>query len=126
MNQRQKECELLRMTGEHPFGMPVDGKQKLPVAFDALDDPVRGHGVDRESRRQIANDLVVGTSYAQLSGMKNPGQAGAWHNRNVVDRLCAVFPRALVRWIGLVPVGQVLIEAAAHGDIQELQSAADS
>src|SRR5574337_973084 len=113
MNQRQKECELLRMTGEHPLGMPVDGKQKLPVAFNALDDPVRGQGVDRESRRQIANNLVVGTGHAQLSDMKNLGQAGTLYNRDVVGRLRSLLSRALVRRIGLVPVGQVLIEAAA-------------
>src|SRR5574337_1419942 len=84
LNESSKERELLGSAGNHPLGMPVDGEEKAPRAFNPLDNPVRSSGVDREIRRQVANDLVVGAGHVQLSNAENLDEARAFHNRHRV------------------------------------------
>ena len=116
-NESPKERELLGVASNHPLGVPVDGKEKTSSALNPLDDPVGSDGVDHEVWRQVADDLVMSTGHIQLLNAENLGKARAFYNCHPVDRLPAQFPRALVGRVGLFPVGEVLIKAAAQSHV---------
>lgn len=125
LNESPKERELLGVAGNHPLGVPVDGEEKASSTLNPLNDPVWSDRVDCKVGRQVADDLVVGTGHVQLSNAQNLGEARAFYNRHPVGWLPAPLARALVGRVGLLPVGEVLIEAAAQGHVDDLEPAAD-
>lgn len=75
LNESPKERKLFGMASEHTLRMPVNGKEKPSGALNPFNNAVRRYSVDREARRQITDDLVVGTGHAQFPYAKNISQA---------------------------------------------------
>ena len=125
LNQGSKEGELLGVVGDHPLRVPLDCEEEAPRGFDRLDDPVGGDGADLEHRRKVADDLVVGAGHGQLSGADDLAETGSWRDRNRVSGFPPPLTRALMGRVGYLPIGEILVEAAAQSDVQDLESAAD-
>ena len=125
LNERSEEGELLGVAAGHSLGVPLDREEEAARAFDTLDHPIGSNGAHREIRRQITDDLVVGAGHGHLSGVDDLGEAGTRRDGNRMNRVPTPLPWAHVGGIGPCTIGEVLIEAAAKRDVEDLKAATD-
>src|SRR6185437_12181920 len=119
-----EDAEIARADGV--FGMPLDAEAEAAGGvLDALDDAVRGGGVDDHAGRHRLDRLVVRRVDRQLAHPGDAMKERAGDHRDGMARLGARVgllmgqrARDLVR--------DVLDEGAAEGDVEELLPAADA